>query len=143
MVRVGFPGGPRLIWYDRNPKGITFWSSGVLSPHVPTVRWSYTCPTGKKSLVEIGHARLDRITAAETVGPASAEIAISVNAGASFQSMIMALLRTNAPDDFDRLGIGTAIPVFASDIVKGDTHDSSTGGTIDYLLQMKLTEFDA
>jgi hypothetical protein len=112
------------------------------SPHSPTVRITYTVPAGKKAMVELLSCRVNRVTAATTLGSAQAWWALTPSGGTE-KYLLMASLRTNNVGDNREHGIGATLIMLAGDALKGYTCDTSTGGTCDYFLSLKITEFDA
>ena len=142
-MRVGFPGGPRLEWYDRNPqhKLLKYFVMNV-APHTITERWAYTVPAGKKAFVELMTIFIYRGAAATTEGLVYSNINITPFEEAP-DTVVLGLMRTNVVGDESRDGIGQSAILIPGDALKGHTMDSSTGGTIDYLVASKVTEFDA
>lgn len=143
MVQVGFPGGPRLEWYDRNPKRVVDkWFSYSIGPHALTVRWSYTVPTGKNAFIERLISKIYRAEAATSGALVYAHINITPF-GEAPATMVWAHTRTNLVGDMDRGAVGHCGVLSAGDEIKASTSDVSTGGSLDYLLACKITEFDA
>jgi len=143
MVRVGTPSAvARPHWYDRNPSNIWRQYAATLGPHSSTQRWSYTVPAGKKALVEFSIACLLRVTAASTVGEAYAYVYYTPSGGTG-GSLFEVRLLTNGIGDGKSLIVGQGIMMFAGDQLLGFTGDGSTGGTIEYVIAVKITEFDA
>jgi len=136
-------GAFRPEWYDRNPahRLLSYMGYGV-APHVNTTRWTYTVPTGKKALNEFLHAKVRRATAATT-----ASIPVScvwdTPAGGSITELMHAAIRTNNVGDKDDVTVGQTITLLVGDALTALTVDGSTGGTCDYVLVAKITEFDA
>ena len=142
-MRVGFPGGPRLEWYDRNPiVNHEEYFSGPIAPHAITQRWTYTVPTGKKAFLEMAACLVHRRTAATTPGWVSAELEYQpygVGAGYLLNSFFV----TNNIGDKEREALGHAGVMLAGDALRGKTSDLSEGGSCDYLIISKIMEFDA
>ena len=143
MVRVGFPGGPRLEWYDRNPQMQAEAYNGTgIPPHGLTERWSYTVPTGKKCLLEMLQALIKRALAATTEDLAYIIVNYTKSGGVA-KSLIFNPLRTNLVGDGDSVAIGATLTLLAGDVLAAKTGDASDGGWIDYNVAYKSTEFDA
>jgi len=143
MVRVGFPGGPRLEWYDRNPLTRTqIWVGLGIAPHAVTDRGSYTVPTGKKAFLETAFCSARRATAPTTSGRVGSAIYYTPSAG-SPGYMLQTPFNNAAVDSFQAQVVGQAGCLVAGDIVGLITLDESTGGTCDYRLTAKITEFNA
>jgi len=138
MVRVGFPGGPRLEWYDRNPQSITFtFYAEDTAPHSTTIRWSYTVPTGKKFYVENAMAFQLRGVAATTLGRSYVRVV------ARDVSVLHAQMERNEVGDSVHLNVGRGCLVQAGEEVRGITMDEGEGGTIDMGASMHGVEFNA
>jgi len=138
MPRVGFPGGPRLEYYDRNPApGLVSWTADGIAPHGATIRASYTVPTGKKALIVGGTAMMMRATAATTLGRARAY-------GATPTSIVFDLFhKSNTVDSLQQVVSAVSYVIYAGITTSLVTADASTGGTIDYNVYLTYTEFSA
>jgi len=137
-MKFGFPGGPRLEWYDRNPalQAIAYVIDNV-SPHAETLRASYTVPTGKKAWVQTEDVFLRRRTAPTTAGLVFGKIVV-VNVHlmeAAFNSAIVDTIATKDLAPQMLLQAGQSIGIY--------TADASTGGAIDYYITGQITEFNA
>ena len=132
----------RKAWYDRNPVGIvlggTLWNK---APHAATVWWTYTVPPGKKAFLELLVAKVIRQTAAGPAGVANARILIHIT-GVPTPDILNAVIFTNNVGDKDSAELGQSLTLNAGEWIKGETADTSTGGTCAYLLTLKATEFD-
>ena len=137
-MRVGFPGGPRLEWYDRNPgTGVLIYSDAGVAPHTITVRATYTVPTGKKAWLSMITQSILRATAATTEGKVTTWIFIAGSA-ASF------LLHLDNTEGAKEHAITAAVAAVQSgQVVEIQTEDAGIGGTMDYLVAILYTEFDA
>jgi len=144
MVRVGTPSAvARPDWYDRNPAMIwnTYNASGV-APHSLTTRWTYTVPTGKKALLEQAMTYIMRSTAATTLGWASLKIWYQPSGGTN-REMVYVDLYDNTVAAKTISHFSFAMVLLAGDVLTGTSADTSTGGTCNYTLTAKATEFDA
>ena len=137
-MRVGFPGGPRLEWYDRNPStDVLVYSASGVAPHAVTVRATYTVPTGKKAWLSLITQSIFRATAATVVGKVTTWIWIA-GAPASF------LLHQDNTEAAKEHAITSAVAAVQSgQVVEIRTQDAGEGGTMDYVLSILYTEFDA
>jgi len=144
MVRVGTPSAvARPAWYDRNPiSRIDHYWGLTVAPHALTTRLTYTVPAGKKAILEALQVRCIRRTAATTVGLVYA-VAYITPSGASEKELLDCYLFTNNVGDKDGQALQGTVTLFAGDVLGLKTYDGSTGGTVDYFLAYKLTEFDA
>ena len=137
-MRVGFPGGPRLEWYDRNPVGKEFlYQAPTVAPHALVQRFLYTVPTGKKFFLESGLALAIRDAAA---GPADL---VTAYLFARDYRCLAAVLLTNAVGDRAQMNQGRSVIMVDGDRLQGMTGDVSTGGTINYMVSAHGIEFDA
>ena len=137
-MRVGFPGGPRLEWYDRNPQPKEGGYAGsAVAPHTLTQRFTYTVPTGKKFFLENAYAYLMRYAAADAAERVMASIS------ARGQSLAFTQIMTNAVGDKDSMNVGRSVIMQAADVLLGNTSDASTAGSVDYSLNYHGIEFDA
>jgi len=142
MVRGVQPVVARPAWHDRNPFVIMRGFSSVTGPHSMTDRWTYTVPAGKKAYIEFLCIKSIRATAAGTAGTVVIQITYTPS-GASEQVLAATGLYTNTVGDKDEVTCGHALTMLAGDLLKGLTYDGSTGGTVNYLVVAKITEFDA
>lgn len=129
---------PRAAWYDRNPTTVTLiYSTRNVAPHASTSRGSYTVPQGKKAFVSNIYIELLRSAAATTVGVAYALVQTL------YTGLLVVSHEKNAVGDrewADRAADGL---VGAGNSLEIRTADASTGGTIDYVVIVEVTAFDA
>jgi len=138
MVRVGFPGGPRLEWYDRNPiaKSQAYNGSGV-APHSMTVRATYTVPTGKKALIAFAEGVIVRVTAATAVG--WVEVLVQ---GANNEAFRLNHIN-NTVNSYEQGRTYVGYVLLAGQDINLQTQDLSTGGTLSYNVFITSMEFSA
>jgi hypothetical protein len=133
----------RPAWYDRNPSiQVKNYSATEMFPHFITLRWSYTVPSGKKAFLELGDIEVVRAAAATTVGRVKAAITYTPSGGSEV-NVIVVEIRTNGVGDRAGKTLGQAFVMSAGDSINAYTEDTSSGGSIDYYLSAKITEFDA
>jgi hypothetical protein len=143
-MRSGQPIISRPAWYDRNAVSKAAYYINTLAPHSETVRLSYTCPTGRKAIVEFLVAKIFRTGAANTPAAAKAAWKITPAGGSAVQFLKADLwLTQNATGDKDYYQLSLNLVLCSGDKIEGVTSDDSTGGTIGYVLGYKLSEFDA
>jgi len=143
MPRVGFPGGPRLDWYDRNPGNQRqLYAVAGVAPHLETIRWTYTVPAAKKAWISAAFVAARRATAATTAGEVRARVVFAPSGG-QYGSIIMARIFGNVVNDQDKAAFGPGMMMQATDQLLGLTMDLSTGGTIDYEVTAVIVEFGA
>jgi len=137
MPRVGFPGGPRLEWYDRNPQATQQGYYGVIAPHADTVRATYTVPTGKKAMVTGVHGHIRRVTAATTVGL----VTINFRRQATIYQVLQHV--DNNVNSMKDVSMLQTTALSAGETLSESTEDLSTGGTMELRIGRHITEFDA
>ena len=93
-------------------------------------------------MLEYACVFVNRSAAADSVGRVQADIRIQPSGG-SVIVVSLAQILTNNVGDSDRMDVGQSMVLLAGDIIEGWTVDNSTGGTVNYLLAVKLLEFDA
>ena len=125
-----------LHWYDRNPDAKADHWGVTGGPHPLTTRLTYTVPANKLAMVEILSAKVERITPAESVDLAMALWQLDD------KYVIRSNIYGNVAGDKDLVGLGTSLMLCANDSLLGRTYDGSTGGTCNYFLSLKVTEFD-
>jgi hypothetical protein len=142
-MRTGQPIIGRPAWYDRNPASKRGYLSVLdAAPHSLTTRISYTCPSGKKAMVELLYAAVIRKTAPTTVGRAVTAWYLTPSGGT--EGLIMeAVLFSSTVGDSIYLSPSGNLMLFPGDTLTSKTFDGSTGGTCDYQMGYKITEFDA
>jgi len=145
MGRLWSPGKyvARPEWYDRNPApAAQFYSGSGVAPHSATVRWTYTVPAGKKAMVEFIECAVWRRTAATTAGSSRGFIQYTPQGGSTVV-LLRAEVNTLTLGDKDCVTTGQALVLKAGDALEAITEDLATGGNCDYILNVKITEFDA
>jgi len=142
-MRTGQPIISRPAWYDRNPiQRSNFYVAGTVAPHTSTQRWSYTCPSGKKAMVEVLMANVMRDSAATTVGVAESGVFLSPG-GSGSVIIVSAEILENTVGARNYFSLGVSLTLLATDVISGSTFDASTGGTCRYQLSYKIIEYDA
>ena len=137
-MRVGFPGGPRLEWYDRNPidQTVSYVGSNV-APHSLTVRASYTVPTGKKAFIGGAAVEVSRRTVATTIGDVLAYVSF---AG---ETSLNIFHRDNTEGTVERGSLNINGVMLAGASLTLNTQDTSEGGAMNYWISTVIMEFDA
>jgi len=144
VVRVGTPSAvARPDWYDRNPiTHVGGWTGLDVAPHSQTPRFTYTVPAGKKAMVEILHGLIMRKTAATTLDNAEVWWQIYPGGGGGV-TVITQILHSNTVGNKDTQALGPSLTLLPADQLRCYTIDVSTGGTHDWSVGYKITEFDA
>jgi len=137
-VRFSFAGS-RQQPIDRAPlTNQEVYNAATVAPHGPTVRWTYTVPTGRKALLQSAYVKLMRQVAAAPVGYAQAYIVYQTTG-----IIISASINTNVIGDGSQLAIGQSITMLAGEEIHAGSDDASTGGSFRYLISANLLEYDA
>ncbi len=107
------------------------------APHVSTTRGSYTVPSGRKAIVLSYNAEVSRETAATTLGRARVQELVT-----GTQTVVVSLF-DNAVGA--RLGLSPSggHVVTAGQVVSITDDDTSTAGTVTYIGEAGIVEFDA
>jgi len=144
MGRIWSPGKyvARPEWYDRNPFDRTLIYVAVVGPHAVTSRGSYTCPAGKKAFIEAIGVFTRRSTAATTEGLIIASASYTPQGGSTAYYAVVQWV-SNTVNYHEGNIVGNAGILRAGDNVAINTGDGSTGGTAEYYIMLKITEFDA
>jgi hypothetical protein len=132
----------RANYYDRAPLIVTGYYNQSTGPHTETVRASYIVPAGRKAYVEVIYARLLRQTVAGTPGLYSWTVYYNPK-GVGPQAIGDILTADNGTSTEYKVQISQLGLMLAGDALDIRSQDLSTGGTVGYLGQLKLAEFDA
>ena len=138
------PSFARPAWYDRKPKtNLGTYSDANIGPHAITERITYTCPEDRNGMIEMMNARATRKTAAAPVGTVAIWWTIQPQDGTE-RTIFHAVEFYDNNVGFNGKGaLGVTVTLFSGDILRGKTRDAGTGGTLDYSMTQKITEFDA
>lgn len=142
-MRTGHVASSRPQYYDRNPVGaIASFGEALTAPHNTTTRFTYTAPTGKKAFIESAFVSAVRRTAAGTPSVMEAYL-FHAPVGVGGQ-VIAYITETQASVGVEKVSQYTGLGfVKASDVLRADTSDASTGGTYQYHIVLWYVEFDA
>jgi hypothetical protein len=135
--------GARPSPYDRNqvPKTSVYHANGV-APHASTQRWTYTVPVGKKAQFDVVLARGWRSAVAAPVGQVEVSIG-DIPSGGVNGYMLMQDTNANAVGQLFNVSLTQLGAMGVGDQIQALTIDTSTGGTVDYVVDAKYTEYDA
>jgi len=143
MVRASPTVLARPAWYDRNSVSKKGGYDGVnLSPHSAIQRFSYTIPAGKKAFLEAAVIDHLRVTAATTLDKSAAYFGVTPSGG-TFGTVCRIKMLNNTVGAIYSANIGQGVLIYEGDAVVGYTVDGGTGGTCDYGMFYKISEFDA
>ena len=140
-MRVSSFAVARPAYYDRNATPQTNEYSATVGPHTGTTRYSYTVASGKKAVVEFGFVSLQRVTAPS---------AGSTYYGAVLSKSFTISLRTPYVESTSVVVLASSVvalplslTLYGGESIEASTGDFSTGGTVFYTIQSKLTVYDA
>jgi hypothetical protein len=142
MVKLSSMWSGRPAWYDRNPltKFLQFSAQGQ-APLTVTDEWTYTVPAGRKAFIEYAFIRIMRRTAATSGTEYGAYISY-LPSGGSVKNLLWIYIENNTIESKETALLGQGAILYAGDKIDGYVYDGSTGGTVDYQVVCKLTEFD-
>lgn len=133
---------PRTLYYDRKPFTHTEFYSAIVGPHLDTNRWTYTVPAGKRAYIESAHARLVRETYPTIPSTVYASISVQPAGGIGVDLVEIDGIAM-FPGDGGVADSGGQIGLLdEGDTIFATTADASTGGTVQFEVCCKLTEFD-
>ena len=113
-----------------------------VAPHVLTVWVSRTVPSGRLAMVDGAYTRIIRATAADSIGTSARGFSVITRSGASYP-----IGGADLGSNVNAIGVAVAQSVgcwgvaIAGDILQVETRDDNTGGTCNYALFLKATEF--
>lgn len=132
---------PRPQYYDRNatPQHKSYQAS--VAPHAGVQRWIYTVPTGRSAFVETIYMQIRRTSAPGTA--ALSAIAVNYTPNGGTKAPITGVTQSSAVLDQTNPGTMTSFGLMsAGDAMNAETVDGSVGGTNEFTVTAKFTEFD-
>jgi hypothetical protein len=111
-------------------------------PHGNVVRSTYTCPTGKRAVVQRAFTRITRKTAATAIG-FTRHYCGGINSNGLFGIFGMAQIADLAVGAKDSVWGDGIVLLNAGESFETDTLDGSTGGTCDYTGYFQVVESTA
>jgi len=95
-------------------------------------------------MVEYLHLHIQRVQAATSAGVPYAGLYFKPSGGSAERFMVCSLTKgQNSIDDMRDMFVGTSFIMLPGDQLTAVTYDGSTGGSCQYLIAAKITEFDA
>ena len=132
----------RPAYYDRNATSyIGAYVVGGVAPHAATTRTTTTVAAGKKLLVESLTMYVNRDSVAAPVG--TVFILPQVQASPSNLYLTRLLHTSNVANSTTSAAATTQFTIYAGETFFVDSLDTSTGGSITYVVGAKGTTFDA
>lgn len=133
----------RPYYFDRNQKTQSqVYNVQAVAPHGQTTRFTYTVPVGRKAYIETGLCYIRRAVAATAALFAEGAITQVVDQGGGTY-LASARLVSNVIDRDMQMTANGAGLLNPGNSVSGISSDGSNGGSVDYFLSLKVTEFDA
>lgn len=132
----------RPTYYDRNPSiAIAGTELASIAPHTVTQRFSYTVPVGKKAWADFTYLEVFCSAAPTTAGRSQLRLLYTPSGGgqALLDQINFAGNVVNTVAEREAPSLGELNP---GDNIVATTTDFSTGGTRDYAIVFKKTEFD-
>jgi hypothetical protein len=140
-MKLGSLAGARAAYYDRNATSSMSAVSVTSGPHVITLRLSTTIASGKKALIEYGQTGVTRVTVATSSGEYHAFSQITISS--TVNNFIIRPVTDNTAGATVSVFLPTQPTLYAGEVLTGSTYDLSTGGTVTFNFQFKLTTYDA
>ncbi len=127
----------RPAFYDRAAAASTQAINIIAAPHAQTYRFSYTVPANRKAYVENIRVYVQRQTVAGTSGTLVSAIAVG-----TVELKYLAVENNIPGTQFNDMSTAQ-VTLYPGDVMTGYTIDTSVGGTVNFVIQSKSTEFDA
>lgn len=142
-MRIGNAGRNQANYRFASPRPIhSSWAGAAVSPHSVTARLTYTVPGGRYAVVENILLRIRRAAVATTPGIVVAYLNyVPVLQGWSAEHCSV-WLTTNSVNDISIICTMLSFTMITGDALWAYTSDSSTGGSCDYSLTVKITEYN-
>lgn len=131
-----------LNWYDRNPVSKADEWDATDGDHAATIRVTYTCPTGKIAMIELLSANATRSAAAGAVGHVEVWVNLTPNGGSPSSIWNAGRFYDNDVGAGINSSLGTTVTMFPGDKIDMKTRDTGNGGSVEYQISYKITEFD-
>ena len=124
--------------FDRNPtsQNAQFVQNNV-APHGDTLRATYTTPALKLAEIQLIEAFVFRKQVAGTVDNVIVKIKSSISG-----RLATIIFRKNVVGDVFSTNFSRNLILEAGEIITIETEDDSTGGQINYAINVAITEFD-
>jgi hypothetical protein len=142
-MRVEQTAFSRLAPYDRNAQVIMLqYASGPQSPHTETERLVYTVPAGKKAFLDVIYMEVYRRDIPTKNGMAVMYLYFSPN-GVDWFRLMGAKVQSSLKNDTSFVRVTNAAMLYPGNKLKVTTADDSEGGNCVFIINLKLTLFDA
>jgi len=124
--------------YEKNPlsKSAEFTQNNV-APHVETIRATYTTPNVRLAQIEMIELFVFRKTAGSSIGNVEVKIDSSIRG-----RLATIIFRDNTVGEFNSQDFSKTLLLESGEIITITTEDDSTGGQINYSINVGITEFD-
>lgn len=142
-MKLGSLAASRAAYYDRNATSQLIQYVAQVTPHVDTLRATYTTPAGKKAYVEAATVYI-RCETAPTVAGRNIGLVRVTDTLSNLIDIARIDKLANATQNASYSVTSTTMPtIYAGETMTLRTTDTSTGGLVDYVLGAKVTQFDA
>ena len=140
-MRLSSLAAARPAYYDRNATSQLSVYLATVAPHANTTRWTVTVASGKKLQVEALTIRTIRSAVATVAGSYTAEI--DIVSGATTMISSTHRYSDNTLNATYSSNPYTAFTLYAGEQAQAFTEDLSTGGTVQFAVNLKGTLYDA
>lgn len=124
-----------------NPVPVSFDFHVVAAPHAETVRVSYTVPKGKAGFISGFAGLVMSVVSPLPIGLHHMKVRLKRGDNPEVTIFDLGLTASNLFIS-NTNSINANIPLQPGDVVTAYTEDMATGGTVDYSLNVSITEFD-
>jgi len=130
----------RPAYYDRNAASFSGGYDATLAPHADTNRVSVTVAATQKVILEGVNMSTQRLTVATVIGLVGFYSNVASTAGFRMTDISTT---NNVVNVRERQFVTLNVTIYAGESFTSNTVDSSTGGTVYYIIQYKGTTFSA
>ena len=142
-MRVASLGVARPTYYDRNAiSGSISYQGAGIAPHADTQRATVTLASSKRAFLEATSLIYIRATAATSAAFVYASASLLPSGGTGVGYLLVPQIN-NTVGTVSNISLGGSLTIGSGDVLSLYTADTSTGGTYNYYLAIKYTQFDA
>ena len=142
-MRLSSLASARPAYYDRNAtSGSIAYQGTSIAPHADTQRATVTLASGKRAFLEATSLIYIRATAATAATFVYASASLIPSGGTGVGYLLVPQIN-NTVGTVSNISLGGSLTIGAGDVLSLYTSDTSTGGTYNYYLAIKYTQFDA
>lgn len=130
----------RPAYYDRGATSFSGGYDAVLAPHADTNRVSVTVAAGQKVILEGVNMSTQRVTVATVIQVVGFYSNVTSTAGFRITDIST---NNNLANIRERQFVATNVTIYVGETFTANTVDTSTGGSVYYIIQYKGTTFSA